>query len=200
MERGYWIRSKPVYTSLVWQEKATSHLVLAQSSGGMAVLKLFQQMHPKQPITVLYATSSDATVDYASALKKVVPEGLQLLDSEQELLAALKNILPTMHMGMRVYVAGSEGFIWAIAESVKAFGIEDIDMMKELTGTLARSVYCVHCKAITHNITTNIGECAGCKRMLFVRDHFSRHLGAYMGLMVDAESPGELPEIEEIYP
>jgi hypothetical protein len=36
--------------------------------------------------------------------------------------------------------------------------------------------------------------------MLFVRDHFSRRLGAYMGLMVDAESPGELPEIEEIYP
>ena len=200
MERGYWIRSKPVYTSLVWQEKATSHLVVAQGDGGMAVLKIFQLMHPKQPITVLYAHSSATDVNYANTLKKVVPEGLQILDSEQEVLQALKTILPTMCMGMRIYVAGSEGFIWAVAESVKAFGVEDADIMKELTGTLARSIYCVHCKAITHNITTNIGKCAGCERMLFVRDHFSRRLGAYMGLMVDAESPGELPEIEEIYP
>ncbi len=200
MERGYWIRSKPVYTSLVWHEKATSHLVVAQGDGGMAVLKIFQQMHPKQPITVLYAHSSSTDINYANTLKKVVPEGLQILDSEQEVQQALTNILPTMHMGMRFYVAGSEGFIWTVAESVKEFGVEDADIMKELTGTLARSIYCVHCKAITHNITTNIGKCAGCERMLFVRDHFSRRLGAYMGLMVDAESPGELPEIEEIYP
>lgn len=200
MERGYWIKSKPVYTSLVWREKATSHLVVAQGEGGMAVLKLFQQMPPQQPITVLYLPSPDSDVDYASTLKKVVHEGLQILDSEQAVVDALKTVLPTMRMGMRFYVAGSEGFIWAVAESVKVFGIEDADLMKELTGTLARSIYCVHCKAITHNITTNIGKCSGCERMLFVRDHFSRRLGAYMGLMVDAESPGELPEIEEIYP
>ena len=200
MERGYWIRSKPVYTSLVWHEKATSHLVVAQGSGGMAVLKIFQQMHPKQPITVLYAHSSATETDYANTLVKIVPEGLQILSSEQDILHELDRILPTMYMGMRFYIAGSEGFIWAVAEVAKKHGIEDADMMKELTSTLARSIYCVHCKAITHNITTNIAKCAGCERMLFVRDHFSRRLGAYMGLMVDAESPGELPEIEEIYP
>lgn len=200
MERGYWIRSKPVYTSLVWHEKSTSHLVVAQGDGGMAVLKIFQQMHPKQPITVLYAHQSASDADYANTLKKVVPEGLFILNTEQDVLDALKSILPLMYMGMRLYVAGSEGFIWSVADSVKMFGVEDADIMKELTGTLARSVYCVHCKATTHNITTNIGKCSGCGRMLFVRDHFSRRLGAYMGLMVDAESPGELPEIEEIYP
>lgn len=200
MERGYWIRSKPVYSSLVWHEKATSHLVVAQGSGGMAVLKIFQQMHPKQPITVLYARQSGSAIDYSKTLSKVVPEGLQILESEHDALDALKSILPSMHMGMRLYVAGSEGFIWSVAGIVKTFGVEDADIMKELTSTLARSVYCVHCKAITHDVTTNIGKCSGCGRMLFVRDHFSRRFGAYMGLMVDAESPGELPEIEEIYP
>ena len=200
MERGYWIRSKPVYTSLVWQDKATSHLTVAQGDGGMALLKLFQQKHPKQPIAVLYANNLNSKIDYAKTLKKVVPEGLQILNTEPEVLQALNNILPTMRMGLRLYVAGTEGFIWSASECAKMFGIEDADMMKELTGTLARSVYCVHCKAITHNITTNIAKCVGCERMLFVRDHFSRQLGAYMGLMVDAESPGELPEIEEIYP
>ena len=200
MERGYWIRSKPVYTSLVWHEKATSHLVVSQGDGGIALLKLFQLKHPKHSINVLYANSANSHADYAKTLKKVVPEGLQILNTEQDVLRALNNILPTMCMGLRLYVAGSEGFIWSVSERAKTFGIEDADIMKELTGTLARSVYCVHCKAITHNITTNIGKCCGCERMLFVRDHFSRRLGAYMGLMVDAESPGELPEIEEIYP
>ncbi|OIQ96691.1 hypothetical protein GALL_212790 [mine drainage metagenome] len=199
MERGYWIKSKPIYTSLVWHEKATSHLVVAQGQGGLAAIKLFQQMHPQQPVTTLYE-HSDIDANFAITLKKVVPEDLHLLKSEQEVVSLLKRIMPTKRMGLRIYVAGSEGFIWAVAEAVKEFGIEDADIMKELTGTLARSIYCVHCKAITHNITTNIGKCSSCERMLFVRDHFSRHLGAYMGLMVDAESPGQLPEIEEIYP
>jgi dimethylamine monooxygenase subunit C len=198
MERGYWIKSKPIYTSLIWHETATSHLVVAQGQGGMAVLKLFQQMHPKQPVTVLYQSQDNA--DYTSTLKKVVPEDLHTLETEQALVETLKSIMPLKRMGLRIYVTGSEGFMWAVAEAVKSFGVEDLDIMKELTGTLARSVYCVHCKTTTHNITQNIARCSGCERMLFVRDHFSRHLGAYMGLMVDAESPGELPEIEEIYP
>ena len=200
MERGYWIRSKPVYMSLVWRDKATSHLAIAEGDGGMALLKLFQLKHPKEPIDVLYANNLNSKIDYAKTLGKVVPEGLQIFNTEAEILHGLSKLLPTMRMGLRLYVAGAEGFIWTVSECAKAFGIEDADMMKELTGTLARSVYCVHCKAITHHISTNIAKCVGCERMLFVRDHFSRQLGAYMGLMVDAESPSELPEIEEIYP
>lgn len=200
MERGYWIRSKPVYTSLVWHDKATSHLLVAQGDGGLALLKIFQQKHPKQSITVLYANSHNSKTDYAKTLKKVVPEGLHILNTDQKVLEEFNNLLPNMRMGLRLYVAGSDDFIWAISECAKKFGIEDADIMKELTGTLARTVYCVHCKAITHDVNTNIGKCCGCGRMLFVRDHFSRRLGAYMGLMVDAESPGILPEIEEIYP
>lgn len=198
MERGYWIRSKPIYTSLLWHEKATSHLVVAQGQGGMAVLKLFQLMHPKQAITVLYTPYAE--VDYSKTLIKVVPEGLHILETEQEVLAKLDKVLQGMYMGMRLYIAGSEDFMWSVAKMANKFGIEDAGMMKELTGTLARPVYCVHCKATTNGVTTNIGKCSGCGRMLFVRDHFSRQLGAYMGLMIDAESPGELPEIEEIYP
>jgi ferredoxin-NADP reductase len=202
MERGYWIKSKPIYDTFVWKEKATSHLVIAQSQGGMSVLKLFQQMHPKQPVTVLYVidADNDSGRDFSNTLKKVVQDDLKLFHSEDDILNDLTSILPMKRMGLRIYVAGSEGFIWSVAQAVKAFGVEDADIMKEITGTLARSVYCVHCKAITHNITTNIGKCSGCDRMLFVRDHFSRNLGAYMGLMIDAESPGEIPEIEEIYP
>ena len=201
MERGYWIRSKPVYSTLVWQQAASSHLVLAEgSAGGLAVIRLFQQMQPEQPITVIVAKDKILDVDYSAILKKIVPDDLLVFETADEAFTALKIFLPNALMGLRIYVAGSEKFIWSIAEAVHDYGVDDRDIYKELSGTLARSVYCVHCKAITHDAHTNIKKCCGCGRMLFVRDHFSRRLGAYMGLMVDAESPGELPEIEEIYP
>lgn len=200
MERGYWIKSKPAYTSLVWHEKATSHLVLATGIGGMTVLKLFQQMYPIQPVTVLYARYAQMDADYSETLKKVVPENLHIFKFEEDLLSKLKEMLPAARMGLRLYAAGSEGFIWDVARTAKPFGVEDAEIMKELTDTLARSVYCVHCKSVARNVTTNIVPCCDCERMLFVRDHFSRNIGAYMGLMVDAEFPGELPAIEEIYP
>lgn len=200
MERGYWIKSKPVYTSLKWHEKATSHLVLATGIGGMTVLKLFQQMHPTQPVKVLYGKYGQMEADYSDTLKMVVPEGLHIHKFDDALLTQFQLELRDAQMGLRIYVAGSEGFIWDVVAAAKPFGIQEMEIMKEQADTLARSVYCVHCKTISKYVTTNITACCGCERMLFVRDHFSRNLGAYMGLMVDAESPGELPAIEEIYP
>ncbi|CAG0955987.1 hypothetical protein MTYP_00463 [Methylophilaceae bacterium] len=201
MERGYWIRSKPVYSALNWQQKASAHLVIVEgSAGGMAAIKLFQQMQPMQPITVIYVKDKVSDADYSVALGKIVLDDLLVFETNDEAMTALRKFLPSAFMGLRIYVAGSEKFMWTVAEIAAEHGVDDIDINKELTGTLARSVYCVHCKAITHDAHTNIKKCVGCGRMLFVRDHFSRLMGAYMGLMVDAESPGEVPEIEEIYP
>jgi len=162
-------------------------------------MKLMQQMLPLQPITVIYETEAGAD-DYRAALETLVPDNLQVLSAHDDAMQALQAYLPNALMGLRIYVAGSEKFMWDIAQIVLPYGVEDADIAKELVGTLARSVYCVHCKAITHNAHTNIQACAGCGKQLFVRDHFSRRLGAYMGLMVDAENPGQIPEIEEIYP
>ena len=39
----------------------------------------------------------------------------------------------------------------------------------------------------------NVTPCPGCGAQLFVRDHFSRRLAAFMGVKVDAEAPGEFP-------
>ena len=61
MERGYWIRSKPVYNSLAWHEKATAHLVIAQGHGGMAVLKLFH-------VSAIVLTLNESEQDRARAL------------------------------------------------------------------------------------------------------------------------------------
>jgi len=200
MERQYWIRSKPIYTSLLWYEKATAHFVIAEGDGGMAVLKLLQQKYPAQIVTGFFAKSSDSLKDYAEIISSLAPDEFTVFSNADETLKALKKSLADCCMGTRFYVAGSENFIWLVAKQLYTFGVQDDDIDKELSGTLARNVYCVHCKAITKNVHHDIASCEGCHRKLFVRDHFSRRLAAYMGIMVDAEQPGALPTINEVYP
>ncbi|MFT7414386.1 MAG: hypothetical protein ACI9FO_001045 [Methylophagaceae bacterium] len=200
MERQYWIRSKPVYTSLLWHEKATAHLVIAEGDGGMAVLKLLQQKYPIQIVRGFFAKSPDSLKKYADIIITLAPNEFTVFANANDALEAFKNSLADCHMGTRFYLAGSEEFIWQVAKELYQFGVQSDDIDKELCGSLARTVYCVHCKAITQNAHHNIVTCSGCQRKLFVRDHFSRRIGAYMGLMVDAEQPGDLPTINEVYP
>ena len=200
MERGYWIRSKPIYDSLVWRQPAQGHVVIAQGDGGIAVLKLFQQMCPREPIKLLFADEASASKKYADFISVLVPEGMQIGDSQESLLKMLDELLPDCQMGTQFYVAGKEAFMWAVLDLLRTYGVQDKNVEKELSGTLARPVYCVHCKTIDKEVHHSIHQCSGCGRHLFVRDHFSRRLGAYMGVMVDAEVPGEVPAAEEIYP
>lgn len=200
MERGYRIRSKPNYETLQWRDKASAHVVVAKGAGGLAVLQLFQLMYPTQPVTVFYVRGSEGDTDYTTTLAKVVGEGFRVFESEMEALYAFYRSLPDCCMGTRLYVSGTESFMWSVCKLAKLFDIQESEVMMELSNSLARPVYCVHCKGTTPDVTTNIATCSKCSRKLFVRDHFSRHLGAYMGLMIDAENPGEVPEIEEIYP
>jgi predicted RNA-binding Zn-ribbon protein involved in translation (DUF1610 family) len=200
MERGYRIRSKPTYETLMWHEQALAHIVVAKGSGGKAVLQLFQQMYPKQPVTVFYVRGKGNDPDFTEKLTKLVGNDIKVYDSEMEALYAFYRHLPDCKMGTRFYVAGSETFMWSMCKLANLFDIQEKEIQKEISHSLARPVYCVHCKATTPDVTTNIASCSKCGRKLFVRDHFSRHLGAYMGLMIDAENPGEVPAIEEIYP
>lgn len=200
MERGYRIRSKPVYQALSWRDQALTHVVVAGGAGGMAVLQLFQQMYPQQPVTVFYVRGNNPDTDYSATLARVVGNGFRLFDSEMDALYTFYRMLSDCRMGTRFYVAGTESFMWSVCKLASLHDVQDSEIMRELCHSLARPVYCVHCKATMPDVTTNIVSCRHCARKLFVRDHFSRHLGAYMGLMIDAENPGEVPAIEEIYP
>lgn len=200
MQRGYWIKSKPKYSTLSWHDKALGHVLIAQNEGGLALVKLFQQRCPVEPLKVLFIGENLVTKQYADILSAIVPEGMQLFMDEETMLSELKSQLAECLMGTRFYVAGDEAFIWTVMGELAVYGVQDRHVEKELCGTLARSVYCVHCKTIDKDVHHNIHQCSGCSRHLFVRDHFSRRLGAYMGVMVDAEAPGDIPLIQEIYP
>src|ERR1700678_2768386 len=115
------------------------------------------------------------------------------------LLKQFRAILGRSLMGTRLYVAGPESFIGLVMKIALEFNLNKDEIRAEECGTLARRVYCIHCRATTENVRTNIVRCVGCDSWLLVRDHYSRRLAAYMGVMVDAEAPGELPEIKEVF-
>jgi hypothetical protein len=102
-------------------------------------------------------------------------------------------------MGTRLYVAGPESFIGLVMKIALEFNPNKDEIRAEECGTLARRVYCIHCRTTTENVRTNIVRCDDCERWLLVRDHYSRRLAAYMGVMVDAEAPGELPPLKEVF-
>jgi len=116
-------------------------------------------------------------------------------------LAALSNALaqPVL-VSDRLYVLGTEPFVWAVAKAADAAGWTHNQVQLCHAGSLQRRVWCTHCHGFTEGVTTSIVACADCGRSLFVRDHFSKRHGAFMGVMVDAEVPGLVPQAEEIFP
>lgn len=200
MEKGYSIKSKPVYGTLVWQDHAMQHVVIAEGEGGKALLKLFQQKLPREPLTVLYLAADQHAEKYANTLQKLMDEPIMIRYTQPDLLEQLRTTLDACYMGTQFYVAGTEDFIWNIAAVLRDVGVDDKNVFKELCGSLGRRVYCVHCKTTNEAVHHTIHVCTGCGRHLFVREHFSRLMGAYMGFMVDAEVPGDIPAAEEMYP
>jgi len=117
-----------------------------------------------------------------------------------DLLGHLSHRLEREPVGLRLYAAGSEAFLWDVMNLARQAGLTEDEVFLTQAGTLRRRVYCSHCKTMNENVATNIVICQGCGASLFVRDHFSRRLAAFMGVKVDAEVPGEVPEIEALYP
>jgi hypothetical protein len=123
----------------------------------------------------------------------------QSFRSETHLLIGLKRRLEEERMGLRLYAIGVEPFLWNVRGLASRFGMAAEEVHLYAIGTAARRVFCNHCRTITERVTTNIFECSGCGAHLFVRDHFSRRINAFAGVQVDAEAPGELPDVEELY-
>ncbi len=69
-------------------------------------------------------------------------------------------------MGTRLYVAGPESFIGLGMKIALEFNLNKDEIRAEECGTLARRVYCIHCRATTENVRTNIVSCVGCARWL----------------------------------
>jgi dimethylamine monooxygenase subunit C len=195
------IKSKPVYAPLSADISGRYHLLLALGTGGTALLRVLGEIEQAAP-NALENTRVLLVPDVRDMVKRfehIGPSEITLFDDAAAMLATFRTVLQESLMGTRLYVAGPESFIGLAMKLALEFDLNEDEIRAEEMGTMARRVYCVHCRTTGEGVKTNIVRCGGCERWLLVRDHYSRRLAAYMGVMVDAEAPGELPPVKEIY-
>jgi hypothetical protein len=197
------IKSKPVYAPLRADLGGRYHLMLGMGPGADALLRVLAEIQGSTP-PALQKTRVLLVPDAGAPLATAPFDhlGLSLVSPFPDtatLLDAFRLVLGESLMGTRLYVAGPESFIGLAMKIALEFDLNKDEIRAEEVGTLARRVYCIHCRTTTENVRTNIVTCAGCARWLLVRDHYSRRLAAYMGVMADAEAPGELPQVMEAY-
>jgi dimethylamine monooxygenase subunit C len=140
-----------------------------------------------------------AALESQREIESLPLQEVRVFPAVDPLLAELRSTLADAFMGTRLYLAGPESFIGLAMKIALEFNLNKDEVRAEELGTLARRVYCIHCRATTENVRTNIVQCVECDKWLLVRDHYSRRLAAYMGVMVDAEAPGERPPIKEVF-
>ena len=193
------IKSRPIYTTLAPDHCGEYHLLVGQGSGGDALLRLLKEMPDGADIHVLYAVESLSGTDRSEGLRSRGQLDLHIFSTQADAIVSLDETLAGCVMGTRLYIAGSESFIGSAVQVAMKYNLNADEVQREHCGSAARRVYCIHCKALNENVKTNVVKCIGCGRHLLVRDHYSRRLGAYMGVMVDAEAPGEMPPIKEVF-
>ena len=165
------MKSKPVYAALELDPLARRHLFLTHGPEGRDAARRFAAAHSEAHATALPLDGSDVSV---------------LLDSA----------LAEAGMDTAFYVLGPETFLWETAHRLRRAGVENCRIRQKLAGSAARRVFCVHCRCMNAEVKTTVHRCGGCGLHLNVRDHFSRPLQAYMGVVADAEAPGDVPEPE----
>jgi hypothetical protein len=197
------IKSKPVYAPLQADPRGRYHLMLGMGVGAAPLLRIIGEMQAAasqllKNTRVLFVPDDGAAADREHFKASAVGD-VRIFDATAALLDQFRSLLEHSLMGTRLYVAGPESFIGLAMKIALEFNLNKDEIRAEECGTLARRVYCIHCRATTENVRTNIVTCVGCSRWLLVRDHYSRRLAAYMGVMVDAEAPGELPAVKEVF-
>lgn len=186
------IKSMPVYRALQFDRSGHTHLAVACGAGAEALLRLAAQASragsAASACELLYAPAASA--DLAEGVRAAWP-GATIAASGNALLAALAHALARQPMGLRFYAAGDEDFLAQASRSAEQHGLDPDEMQCEhVAPAAARRVYCIHCHTCNAAVSGSLAPCAGCGRTLLVRDHYSRRLAAFMGVMADAETPG----------
>src|ERR1700680_3033541 len=202
------IKSKPVSAPLQADTRGRFHLMLGMGVGEAPLLRVIDEMRSAsaqllQNTRVLFvpdagATQAGAAPGVAQFNAAACADG-QAFAPPPALLENLGAILEQSLRGTRLYVAGPESFIGLVMKVALEFNLNKDEIRAEECGTLARRVECNQRRSKNENVRTNSVRCIGCERWLLVRDPYSRRLAAYMGVMVDAEAPGELPPLKEVF-
>lgn len=186
------VKSQPVYVRLCADDAARQHVLVAEAAGLEAVRRVIDALGVRDVAVEVYWYGPEP--DTLSGQARVYA-----FDSMSLLNEALAQRLSSASMGLRLYLAGRESFIWQINKVSMELGLRDDEIQLEACGSQARRVFCVHCRHVTKEVRTNPVSCPNCHVLLEVRDHFSRALAAYIGVVVNAEEPEVKPEPEEVF-
>lgn len=191
------IKSRPIYDKLVLDPAGARHLLLTDRPeppedafvDGIAPMAALE----------VWGIAANSRVIAGPAELDDAPASTRLFRSRTQMLDRLDVRLASERMGLRLYAIGTEDFVWDVRNLGARYGMGPHEVRVAHHGSLRRRVVCVHCRSVMEGVTTSIVDCAGCGARLFVRDHFSRRLGGFQGVMVDAEVPGEVPDSEVLY-
>lgn len=185
------IKSRPVYERLKIDSTGLRHLLVTDAAAFLSD----PFVAGAQGLEVWSVGSREAE----GVTARPMTEKGRNFRSVQQMLDRLAKRLEHEQMGLRLYAAGQEGFLWDVHGIAQRAGMGKREIFLTHFGSQARRVHCVHCQTFNERVTTTIVRCDGCGANLFVRDHFSRRLSAFMGVKVDAEVPGDVPSAERAY-
>lgn len=188
------IASRPVWGRLE-ARAGKHHLMIADAEGAEAIIdvatpELMAKTH------IIYIPKG---TDYADKLRDLNPAILHVGPSYAASVQRIRRVLVDAHMGLQIYIAGTESLMGQVMQEAVVAGIPHTGIQTEHRGSTARRMQCVHCKGITEDVETDPFVCSHCGLNLFVRDHYSRRHAAFQGVRVDAEDPGNIPEQKRIY-
>ncbi|AZV80989.1 hypothetical protein EBB79_24070 (plasmid) [Parasedimentitalea marina] len=192
------IRSRPIYGTLE-PRPGKVHLMIADAEGAEALIDVAQAKPDLMAgANIMYFPKGSGDT-FVTQLQALGPAQLYVGPSYSASVARLRRTLTDSHMGLQVYLAGTEGLIGQAMLEVTTAGIPHSAIQTEHRGSVARRMQCVHCKGITEDVMTDPFVCSHCGLNLFVRDHYSRRLAAFQGVCIDAEDPGNVPDPVELY-
>ncbi len=191
------IESRPTYAPLT-SHGAAPAIMVADAAGAAALADLAAS--DSSVMDKAHVVLVAPTAEGPSQIESLRPLAVHVTPDLDAAGPMLKQLLGTARMGTQLFLAGSEGLMGHMSALATAEGLPLDAIQMEHRGSIARRMQCVHCKGITDNVTTDPFTCSHCGLTLFVRDHFSRRLGAFQGVCVDAETPGVVPDSVEIRP
>ena len=150
-------------------------------------LPRYRQPLPRESVTrhiVVMQSAAVCTPFFGELVQPLVLNG-----ESADFSRRLHQVLVSATVGSHLYIMGDEAFIWRIHGEARSAGLEndEIDITRTIVG--ARLVYCVHCGLTQAAGPEPLLTCIGCDVRLEVREHFSRRLGAYLGVCTNPDQP-----------
>lgn len=192
------IKSRPTYGTLEVRA-GKSHLFVADAEGAEAIIDLAKTDDSLMAKSHVIYIPKDTGDKYTNQLKKLGINQLYVGPSFEAAQTRLQRTLERAHMGLQLYLTGTEGLMGQAQRDAMIAGIPHTAIQTEHRGTIGRRMQCVHCKGITEDVKIDPYVCSHCGLNLFVRDHYSRRLAAFQAVCIDAEDPGNVPPSVELY-